>query len=70
MTEARGNFLLVGYPGFGGRELYSALRERGILVRFINEPRITDRIRVTVGSPEQMERFVTEIIDIVKGKTK
>ena len=70
MTEARGNFLLVGYPGFEGRELYSALRERGILVRFINEPRITDRIRVTVGSPEQMDCFVTEIIDIVKGKTK
>lgn len=70
MTDARGNFLLVGYPGFEGRELYSALRERGILVRYINEPRITDRIRVTVGSAEEMERFTEEIIDIVKGAKK
>ncbi|MFO0692214.1 MAG: histidinol-phosphate transaminase [Polyangiales bacterium] len=60
------NFLLVDV---GSRErakaLYLGLKERGILVRYWDRPRLGDSIRITVGTHEQNERLVAGIREIV-----
>ncbi|MBR2048388.1 MAG: histidinol-phosphate transaminase [Oscillospiraceae bacterium] len=55
MTDSSANFLFARHPGIPGKELYLALKERGILVRHFDTPRLTDYLRITVGSREQME---------------
>ena len=62
------NFLFASTPDCGGRALYQALKDRGVLVRQFEKPGISDFIRVTVGSPEQMERFLQETEEILRGK--
>ncbi|MBQ2719633.1 MAG: histidinol-phosphate transaminase [Clostridia bacterium] len=52
------NFLFVRHPSISGADLYTALRERGILVRHFTSPRIADYNRITVGSQEEMEALV------------
>lgn len=55
------NFLFARHPGLPGGELYRALKERGVLVRHFDKPRIADFIRVTVGTRKQMEALLRAI---------
>jgi len=61
------NFLFASSPKIGGRELYLALKERGILVRHFSNPRISDFVRITIGTDEQMERFIQTVETILGG---
>lgn len=54
-TDSLANFVFVRHPQKSGGELYKALREAGILVRWWDAPRIADWLRITVGTDEQME---------------
>ena len=50
----------------GGRELYEKLKDRGILVRHFGNPRISDYIRVTIGTDGQMDQCLTAIRAILE----
>src|SRR4051812_22700040 len=52
------NFVFARHPRRSGVELAKALRERGVLVRHFNKPRIADFPRITVGSEEQCARLI------------
>lgn len=66
MTESKTNFLFVRHPEIGGEELYTELKKRGILIRHFNLERIRDYNRITIGTREQMEKFVRETDSILK----
>ncbi len=68
VLDSRANFIFAKNVKIEGRELYSALRERGILVRHFGKPRIKDYIRITVGTDEQMSTFLSVTRDILKEK--
>ena len=67
VLDSSSNFLFARSPAIGGGDLYLALRDRGILVRHFNAPRTQDFIRVTVGTEEQMDRFLAAVRDILGG---
>jgi len=48
--------------GFDGRELYTALLKQGVIIR----PMGGNRLRVTIGLPDENKRFVAELEKIVK----
>ena len=60
------NFLFVKTDKIGGRALYEKLKDRGILVRHFGNPRITDYIRVTIGTDEQMDTCIAAIRAILE----
>jgi histidinol-phosphate aminotransferase len=41
--------------------VYEALKGRGILVRWWDLPRIADKVRITIGTPEQNDRLLAEL---------
>ena len=59
------NFLFIKKPGISGEALFSALREKGILVRHFNKERIADFLRVTIGTDEEMDVFLAMCRDII-----
>ena len=59
------NFLFVRHSNIHGRELYERLRERHILARHFNKPKIEDYLRITVGTDEQMSALVDVLRDIL-----
>ena len=59
------NFIFASHPAVSGAELYSGLRQRGILVRHFTKERIKDFVRITIGTQEQMEK----LLDAVKEMT-
>ncbi|MEA5462288.1 histidinol-phosphate transaminase [Leptothoe sp. PORK10 BA2] len=53
VLESHGNFVLAT-PGTNNAEsLYLALKERGILIRYFNQPRLEDKLRISVGTDEE-----------------
>ncbi|MDD3412151.1 MAG: histidinol-phosphate transaminase, partial [Eubacteriales bacterium] len=60
------NFLFVSPPGMDGEAYYLALKERGVLVRFLSQPTLQNYVRVTVGTAEQMQQLMAATADILK----
>lgn len=52
------NFIFASFPNKDAGELANALRERGIIVRYFNKPRINQFLRITVGTDVQNQRLV------------
>jgi len=65
VTDSAANYLLVRTPEMGGKELYLALKERGILVRHFDTERLRDWNRVTVGSRDEMKTLFGTIRDLL-----
>lgn len=59
------NFLFAAHPDCGGAALYTALKERGILVRHFEKPRLSAFNRITVGTRAQMEALVAALTEIL-----
>jgi histidinol-phosphate aminotransferase len=59
------NFLLARHPRRNAAQLQRALRERKILVRHFNQPRIADHLRITVGSQAECEALVDALSDLL-----
>ena len=66
LTDSKANFLFARHPKVGGKEVYLALREKGILVRHFDKPGISDYNRITVGSDEEMEALTEALTEILK----
>jgi len=52
------NFIFAKAPGTSGAAFFSALREKGILVRHFNKERIADYLRISIGTDEEMNVFL------------
>ena len=68
MTESQTNFFFACHPAISGEKLYLELKKRGVLIRHFNVERIKDYNRITIGTPEQMDRLVEEIKAILEGR--
>ena len=61
VTDSKANFLFAESSRISGKELYLKLKERGILVRHFDKPRLENRLRITVGSDQQMDALLTAL---------
>lgn len=52
------NFLFIRHESVPAPELFGALKENGIYVRYFAKPRIDEYLRVTVGTDEQADRLL------------
>ena len=61
------NFLFVTHPDIPAEKLFYSLRERKIYVRWFNKPRISHYLRVTIGTDEEMDAFMTALTEMLPG---
>jgi histidinol-phosphate aminotransferase len=66
MTDSKANFIFAKHPKMGGGEIYQKLRDRGILVRHFEKPRIKDYNRITVGTRAEMEALIAALGEILE----
>ena len=58
IVPSQANFLFVKPPSGDGKGYFEALRERKILVRYFPAPRTAAYVRITIGTPEEMDALV------------
>ena len=66
LTDSKANFLFAKHPSIDGKDLYQKLKQRGILVRHFDKARISDYVRIIVGTAEEMQALITTIGEILE----
>ncbi len=66
VTDSKANFVFAAHPDFDGARIFAALRERGILVRRWDDPRIRGYNRITVGTRVQMNVLLAAVREILE----
>lgn len=63
VIDSHSNFVLSTPPPdkHSAEAIYAALKQRGILVRYFNHPRLDDKLRITVGTEAQVTRLLEEL---------
>lgn len=56
--DSKANFIFASHKTCPAAELFAALREQHIYVRYFAKPRIDNFLRITIGTQEEMEVFV------------
>ena len=64
--DSRSNFLFASTERKNGAELYKKLKEKGVLVRHFDAPRIANWLRVTIGTPEEMQALLAALDKILE----
>lgn len=58
MPDSKSNFLFISHKSVPAKELFLALREKNIYVRYFEKPRIDNMLRVTIGTDDEMDRLI------------
>ncbi len=59
------NFIFARHPAHEGAALAAALRERTIIVRHFQQARISDFLRITVGTDDECDALIDALSEIV-----
>ena len=68
VAPSHANFVLATVPRSGPSALsiYHALKSRKILVRYFDQDRLRDKLRITVGTPEEQHHLIKELREILQ----
>lgn len=62
VLPSHGNFLLATVPGGApAQPFYERLKGRGVLVRFFDKPGLRDKLRITIGTPEENQALLAAL---------
>lgn len=66
LTDSKANFLFAMHPQADGKEIYLRMKQKGVLIRHFDTPRLQRYNRITVGSREQMEIFLAKLREVLE----
>ena len=58
ILPSKANFIFTRKPGSSGKDIYQKLKENKILVRFFDKPGISDFVRITIGTDDEMSELL------------
>ena len=65
VLPSKANFVFAKSSKISGKALYLKLKEKGILIRHFNKDKISDYIRITIGSLDEMQIFISKIKEVL-----
>lgn len=66
VRDSHSNFLMATCLKVSAADLYERLASRHIYVRYFNLPGLTDKLRISVGTPEQNAKLIVAIKEIIE----
>ena len=64
--DAKGNFIFASHSTVPAQEIFRALKEQDIYVRFWNKDRISNHLRISVGTDAEMDKLIAALEKIVQ----
>ncbi len=62
--DSKSNFIFASHNTKPANEIFEELKKRKIFVRYWNKPRISNYLRITVGTPEEMTSLLNALEEI------
>ena len=66
VLPSQANFVFASHETVPGKVLFRRLRERGVLVRYFDKPRISNFLRITIGTEEEMDILISNLKQILE----
>lgn len=66
VLDSKTNFVFIIHNKKSAKEIFDKLKENKILVRYFNKEKIDNGLRVTIGTDEEMRKFIEVVKKIVK----
>jgi histidinol-phosphate aminotransferase len=64
------NFIFATVPPSGNAaELYRGLKQRGILIRFFDKPGLNDKLRISIGRPDENDALLAALAELAPAAT-
>ena len=60
-ADSKTNFIFAKHKEKSGKEIFDFLRENNILVRRWDAPRISDHLRISIGTDEEMDVLISKL---------
>ncbi|WP_054025495.1 histidinol-phosphate transaminase [Bacillus sp. FJAT-28004] len=64
-TDSKANFVFISHKTLAAKDIFVQLRDKGVLVRYFDQPRINEYLRVSIGTDEEMDAFTQALQEIV-----
>ncbi len=68
LTDSRANFIFARHTRMNAQDIYEKLKQKGILVRWFDAPRIRNFLRISIGTDENMRALVDAVKHILAEK--
>jgi histidinol-phosphate aminotransferase len=65
VLDSMTNFIFASHPKVNGEKIFLSLKERGILVRYFNKPKIDNYIRISIGTDKEMDSLIKNLKEII-----
>lgn len=65
-TDSKSNFIFASHSSRPAKEIFEALKERSIYVRYWNKPRIGNYLRISIGTREEMDSLFAALKEILE----
>lgn len=65
-TDSKSNFIFATHESVPAEDIFKALKENQIYVRHWNKPRISNYLRITVGTDEEMQILISFLKEYIK----
>ncbi|MCL1630763.1 histidinol-phosphate transaminase [Sporolactobacillus sp. CPB3-1] len=65
VIPSQANFIFASHTEVNAELIFHALRDRGVLVRYFKQPRISNYLRITIGTDEEMDQLIRALTDIL-----
>ncbi|MDF2910719.1 MAG: histidinol-phosphate transaminase [Sporolactobacillus laevolacticus] len=66
VVPSQSNFIFASHTEVDAEVIFHALRDHGVLVRYFNQPRISNYLRITIGTDEEMDKLIDALKLILK----
>ena len=66
-TDSKSNFIFASPQKKPAQFVFEELKKRSIFVRYWNKPRISEYLRITVGTREEMDKLFAALEEILNG---
>ena len=61
VLPSQANFVLAAPPDDKAKQVYEGLKKQGILVRYFDQPGLSDKVRITIGTPQENDALLDGI---------
>ncbi|MBQ9517271.1 MAG: histidinol-phosphate transaminase [Eubacterium sp.] len=61
VLDSQTNFILATHDGYSMKELFEYLKTKKVFIRYFSLPRIEKYVRITIGTDDEMDRFLSEV---------
>lgn len=64
--DSKANFIFACHKEIAAEDIFAALKQRNIYVRYFKKTRIDNYLRITIGTKEEMEQLMTALQEILQ----